>query len=259
VTTPASSRGGSTPPRPPAAVKPQHWFTLRPGLFDITAATGLPRVAPRPAQPLPVEPCTRLRAAPRRRRQPAHGPLTGPGPHFGPQYAMGTDLDEPLIIASVTADGTGPPCPLLVDGCHRLYKAARLGREKLPSSRADRCRDPGDPPRRGPRPAPAGRRSGGPAMITVSVWHNVAHDAEGRHAAMLDGYQPGHPMVRVFAYQADPGGRSPEAVAEEAFAVFNGHPRDAGGEELSVGDVVVIGEVALAVGRLPAGSRSTAL
>ncbi len=50
---------------------------------------------------------------------------------------------------------------------------------------------------------------------------------------MLDGYQPGHPMVRVFAYQADPAGRSPEAIAEEAFAVCNGHPRDAGGEDLS--------------------------
>jgi len=44
---------------------------------------------------------------------------------------MGTDLDEPLIIVSVTADGTGPPCPLLIDGGHRLYKAARLGREQL--------------------------------------------------------------------------------------------------------------------------------
>ena len=46
---------------------------------------------------------------------------------------MGTDLDEPLIITSVTADGTGPPRPLLIDGCHLLYKAARLGREQLPS------------------------------------------------------------------------------------------------------------------------------
>jgi uncharacterized ParB-like nuclease family protein len=46
---------------------------------------------------------------------------------------MGTDLDEPLIIASVTADGSGQPYPLLIDGCHRLYKAARLGREHLPS------------------------------------------------------------------------------------------------------------------------------
>jgi hypothetical protein len=70
-------------------------------------------------------------------------------------------------------------------------------------------------------------------MITVTVWHNVATDAQGRHTAMLDGYQPGNPMVRVFGYQADPGGRPPEAIAEEAFAICNGHPRDAGGEDLS--------------------------
>jgi len=98
-------------------------------------------------------------------------------------------------------------------------------------------------------------------MITVSVWHNVARDAEGRHAAMLDGYQPGHPMVRVFAYQADPGGRSLEAVAEEAFAICNGQPprrRRRGAvppllrtrAAVAVGRRhVVVGEVPLAVGR----------
>jgi hypothetical protein len=41
-------------------------------------------------------------------------------------------------------------------------------------------------------------------MITVTVWHNAAAGAQGRHTAMLGGYQPGHPKVRVFAYQADP-------------------------------------------------------
>ena len=96
-------------------------------------------------------------------------------------------------------------------------------------------------------------------MITVSVWHNVAHDAEGRHAAMLDGYQPGHPMVRVFTYQADPAARAPEVIAEKAFAICNGQPHDAAGTEvsrryyarelrsLSKGDVVAVREIALAV------------
>jgi hypothetical protein len=50
---------------------------------------------------------------------------------------------------------------------------------------------------------------------------------------MLDGYQPGNPMVCVFAYQAGPAGRSPEAIAEEAFDTFNDHPRNPGGEELA--------------------------
>jgi hypothetical protein len=98
-------------------------------------------------------------------------------------------------------------------------------------------------------------------MITVTIWHNVAVDGQGHHTGMLEGYRPGDPVVRVFTYQADPAG-SPEEVADEAFAICNGHPRDARGEDLarryyqrelrslSVGDVVAVGEVPLAVGRV---------
>ena len=39
---------------------------------------------------------------------------------------------------------------------------------------------------------------------------------------MLDGYQPGDPVVRVFAYQADPAGRAPEQIADEAYATYAG-------------------------------------
>jgi hypothetical protein len=49
---------------------------------------------------------------------------------------------------------------------------------------------------------------------------------------MLDGYHPGDPVVRVFAYQARPG-RPAEEIAEEAFAIFNDHPRDAAEVELA--------------------------
>ena len=62
--------------------------------------------------------------------------------------------------------------------------------------------------------------------VTVSIWHNVARDQAGRHTAPLDGFTPGDPMVRVFTYQTLPRGRSPEAIAEDAFALANGHPRD---------------------------------
>jgi hypothetical protein len=94
--------------------------------------------------------------------------------------------------------------------------------------------------------------------ITVTIWHNAAVDDQGRHTGMLQGYQPGDPMVRVFTYQADPAA-DPEEIAEEAFAICNGHPSDAAGEDLarryyarelrsvSKGDVVAVGEVALAV------------
>jgi hypothetical protein len=77
---------------------------------------------------------------------------------------------------------------------------------------------------------------------------------------MLDGYQLGDPVVRVFTYQAAPAGRPAEQIAEEAFGICNGHPRDARGEDLargyyqrelrSVGDVVAVGEAGLAVGRV---------
>lgn len=70
-------------------------------------------------------------------------------------------------------------------------------------------------------------------MITVTIWHNTATDQAGRRTGMMDGYQPGDPMVAVFTYQADPAGRSPEQIAAEAFDTFNDHPRDAGGADLA--------------------------
>jgi hypothetical protein len=97
-------------------------------------------------------------------------------------------------------------------------------------------------------------------MITITIWHNVALDGQGRHTGMLNGYQPGDPVVRVFTYQAAPAG-TPEEIAEEAFGICNDHPRDVHGEDLarryyecelrslSVGDVVAVGEAGLAVGR----------
>jgi hypothetical protein len=96
---------------------------LRPWLFDVTAATGLLRRVPRPVQPLPVMAWAR-----------AYGLIPRPSLHsvplIDPGYALTTDLDDPVIIASITAGG-GPRATLLIDGCHRLYKAARLGREHL--------------------------------------------------------------------------------------------------------------------------------
>ena len=136
MTSPADGRGGSTPPRPTPGdgTQPQQWFVLRPWLFDVTAATGLLRRVPRPAQPLPVMAWARAYGLiPGPGSSPHAVPLIGPGPGFDPGYAMTTDLDDPVIIASITAAGDGPPAPLLIDGCHRLYKAARLGREHIPA------------------------------------------------------------------------------------------------------------------------------
>jgi len=84
----------------------------------------------------------------------------------------------------------------------------------------------------GSAPAPGRPAPPEPAKITVTLWHNVTLDGQGRHTARLDGYQPGDPVVRVFAYQADPG-RPAEEIAEEAFDTFNDHPRNPEGEELA--------------------------
>jgi hypothetical protein len=41
---------------------------------------------------------------------------------------------------------------------------------------------------------------------------------------MLDGYQPGDPVVAVFTYQANPAGRTAEQIVDEAFDTFNDPP-----------------------------------
>ena len=69
------------------------------------------RAAPRPARPLPVQPG---HAPTGWLRAPGGGPhtisLIGPGPDFDPQYAMTTDLDEPVILATIASAGGEPAC-----------------------------------------------------------------------------------------------------------------------------------------------------
>jgi hypothetical protein len=36
-------------------------------------------------------------------------------------------MDDPVIIATITTAAGEPAGPLLIDGCHRLYKAAVTG------------------------------------------------------------------------------------------------------------------------------------
>jgi hypothetical protein len=91
------------------------------------------------------------------------------------------------------------------------------------------------------------------------IFHNVARDDEGR-PVNFDGYRPGAPLVRVFEYDHPHPGQ-PERIAEAAFFLFNVDPgfmqpaeyeigqryRARQLRSLSVGDIVMVGQVALAV------------
>jgi len=98
--------------------------------------------------------------------------------------------------------------------------------------------------------------------VRVTIFHNVARDGHGRHIC-FDGYQPGQPLVPVFAYDVDlPSGEMPGLllIAEDAFEMFNAdldwltgpklelaaRYRQAKLRSLSVGDVVRLGGTALA-------------
>jgi hypothetical protein len=54
------------------------------------------------------------------------------GPDLDPEYALTTDLEKPVILATLQARGREPE-PLLIDGCHRVYRANVEGRATLPA------------------------------------------------------------------------------------------------------------------------------
>jgi hypothetical protein len=173
-------------------------------------------------------------------------PVSGGSAHLLIHYAPGSRADRFKLTAP---ENEAPP------GTNAAPDGPSRGRETPQGSPA--C-DAGSAPVPGLPGPPGGAAGPGPAKITVAIWHNVALDGQGRHLAMLDGYQPGDPVVRVFAYQAD-SGRSAEEIADEAFDTFNDHPRDPDGaglacayygrrlRSLSAGDIVAAGDVLLAV------------
>jgi hypothetical protein len=152
------------------------------------------------------------------------------GAHLLIHYAPGSRFYRFNLTApeNEVAPGTNPE-PGTAPGNHPGPAGPSRGRETPHGSPAG---DGGSAPVPGLPAPPCGAAQPGSAKITVTIWHNVALDGQGRHTAMLDGYQPGDPVVRVFAYQADPG-QAAEEIAEEAFAICNGHPRDVGSEDLS--------------------------
>lgn len=64
--------------------------------------------------------------------EPSRVPIVGVGPEFNREYAMTTDLTQPLIVATLHLPGSGNSS-LLIDGTHRLYRAHREHVAELPA------------------------------------------------------------------------------------------------------------------------------
>jgi len=60
--------------------------------------------------------------------------------------------------------------------------------------------------------------------MRVTIYHNIAKDGDGRHVSFF-GYQPGQPLVPVFAYDVtllDGGIEELRQIAERAFETYAG-------------------------------------
>lgn len=117
------------PPSPEG--QPAQWFQIGGWIFDVDRAQALLTEKPREPQPLPVMPWVRQYGLDLL-DHPETAPILGVGPGFDRDYAMTTDLSEPLIVATLRTSDHGRS-PLLIDGTHRLYRAYQEGVAELPA------------------------------------------------------------------------------------------------------------------------------
>jgi hypothetical protein len=112
----------------------QQWFHYHVWVFEVHTAMELIDAAPRPTRPLDVPTWAQAFGLTRLDHpEPNTIGLLGPAPDaFDRDYAMGTDLAKPLIVAHLLIKGV-EPSPLLIDGTHRLYRAWREGVPRLPA------------------------------------------------------------------------------------------------------------------------------
>jgi len=111
--------------------QPAQWFRFGGWIFDIDRAQTLLAEHPREPKPLPVMPWVRQFGLDLL-DEPNRVPILGVGPEFDREYAMGTYLAEPLIVATLHLPGSGNSS-LLIDGTHRLYRAYQEGVSELPA------------------------------------------------------------------------------------------------------------------------------
>lgn len=111
--------------------QPAQWFRFGLWLFDVDRAQALLDERPREPEPLPVMPWVRQFGLDLL-DEPDRVPIVGIGPDFDREYAMTTDLTQPLIMATLHLPGSGNSS-LLIDGTHRLYRAHHEDIAELPA------------------------------------------------------------------------------------------------------------------------------
>ena len=107
----------------------EQWFQFAAWRFDIQAAERLLRKKPRETIDISVPGWARAYGL--MPRDPNTFPIIS-GPDLDPEYALTTDLEKPVILATLQAKEREPE-PLLIDGCHRVYRANAEGRATLPA------------------------------------------------------------------------------------------------------------------------------
>jgi hypothetical protein len=105
-------------------------FQFGPWLFNVERAKDIIADNPRDVHSLPVQPWARFYGLdlPGGRSF----SLFRPASEFDAEYAVTTDLTEPVIVATLRSR-EGGRFPLLIDGTHRLYRAQVQGVAELPA------------------------------------------------------------------------------------------------------------------------------
>jgi hypothetical protein len=111
------------------AERVQH-FQFGPWLFNVNGARAIIEDSPREPRNLPVVQWARFYGLDSVEGQTVS--LFTPLPSFDRDYAMTTDLSEPLLVAALRSE-EGEEFPLLIDGTHRLYRAFVEGVNELPA------------------------------------------------------------------------------------------------------------------------------
>jgi hypothetical protein len=103
-------------------------FQFGPWLFNVNGGQAILAERPRDARPLSVELWVSFYGL----DTPDDEVSLFWAHHLDRDYAMTTDLDEPLLVATLR-NNEGEELPLLIDGTHRLHRAHVEHRARLPA------------------------------------------------------------------------------------------------------------------------------